>query len=223
MSKKILSIILVSLALTACGNNTESGAGEATQSPSAQATEKPPEITAAPTEAPVVEETEDVVAETPQKQIDEQHLFAEFINYITPTLTEQQGVMDQSSYDVIVKNYMLFPATEKTKVNSLIDKSVTTKHLNKSLSSYLNKFVEISGDVIEIEENETDIGMTAIIHINDENGNSVMGVYPGKSGDIFEGDSATITGVPIANFSFENVSGGYTNATLLATSTITKN
>ncbi|MFC7559832.1 hypothetical protein ACFQY3_14225 [Paenibacillus farraposensis] len=35
---------------------------------------------------------------------------------------------------------------------------------------------------------------------NDENDNTVMAVYPGASGDIFEGDAASVIGVPISNF-----------------------
>ncbi|WDM22537.1 hypothetical protein [Paenibacillus polymyxa] len=70
--------------------------------------------------------------------------------------------------------------------------------------------------------NLVDKSVTTKHYISDENDNTVMAVYPGASGEIFEGDVATVIGVPIANFSYENVSGGYTNTTLLAASFLTK-
>lgn len=233
MSKKILSIILLSIALTACGKSTESkpenkvepqntpAATESTTKPTPSSTtdvketalEQAPETTAPP------QATETTA---PQQNIATENLFAEFINYITPDLTEEQGLMDQKSYDFIVKNYSLFPAKNKAEVTKLVDKSITTKHLNKSLSQYLDKFIQVTGQVIQIEESETDIGFITIVHVLDENGNSLVCVYPGQSGDIFEGDIASVIGVPITSYSFDNISGGFTNATLLALSSLTK-
>ncbi|WP_229524495.1 hypothetical protein [Paenibacillus farraposensis] len=83
----------------------------------------------------------------------------------TPGLTENQASIEQSSYDFIVKNSNLFPSTDRSKVIGLVDKSITTKHLNKNLSLYLNKFVQIRGDIIDIEDDNTAAGTMAVVYI----------------------------------------------------------
>lgn len=211
MLKKILSIALLSVALTACGSNFKETTTRSGSSSTSFATEQT-----------TSSENTALQASTDNQVTDKQYSFAEFMKDGTSVLTEDQASMEQTSYDFIVKNSDLFPSTDKSKVINLVDKSVTTKHLNKNLNLYLNKFVKISGDVIDIEEDDIPIGTTAIVYISDENDNTVMAVYPGASGEIFEGDVASVIGVPIANFSYENVSGGYTNTTLLAASFLTK-
>ncbi|KJD45510.1 hypothetical protein [Paenibacillus terrae] len=213
MSKKVLLITLLSVALTACGSNIKE---ETTKAGSNSST------TSFTTEQTASNENTAQQSSTNNQVTDQQYLFAEFMKNGTPVLTEDQASMERASYDFIVKNSDLFPSTDKSKVINLVDKSVTTKHLNKNLNLYLNKFVKISGDVIDIEEDNIAAGTMAIVYISDENDNTVMAVYPGASGDIFEGDVATVIGVPIVNFSYENVSGGYTNTTLLAASILTK-
>ncbi|PPQ47117.1 hypothetical protein C5G87_19500 [Paenibacillus peoriae] len=210
MLKKVLFIALLSVALTACGSNFKETTTRSGSSSTSFATEQTVSNENTAQQTSTIEAT------------DKEYLFAEFLKDGTPMLTEDQASMEQTSYDFIAKNSDLFPSTDKSKVINLVDKSVTTKHLNKSLNLYLNKFVKISGDVIDIEEDNIPIGTTAIVYISDENDNTVMAVYPGASGEIFEGDVATVIGVPIANFSYENVSGGYTNTTLLAASFLAK-
>ncbi|MGP0577371.1 hypothetical protein ACTP13_10205 [Paenibacillus peoriae] len=211
MLKKTLFIALLSVALTACGSNFKETTTRSGSSSTSFATEQT-----------TSNENTAQQASTDNQVTDKQYSFAEFMKDGTPVLTEDQAFMEQTSYDFIVKNSDLFPSTDKSKVINLVDKSVTTKHLNKNLNLYLNKFVKITGDVIDIEEDNIPIGTTAIVYISDEDDNTVMAVYPGASGEIFEGDVATVIGVPIANFSYENVSGGYTNTTLLAASFLTK-
>jgi len=82
--------------------------------------------------------------------------------------------------------------------------------------------VTISGYVIDIEEDETDYGTMAVIHIMDEYGNSLVGIYLSSTGDILEDDYVTMTGVPTEIFSFDNVIGGVTNAIFFTVSTIEK-
>ncbi|MNJ63892.1 hypothetical protein D3C77_598190 [compost metagenome] len=83
--------------------------------------------------------------------------------------------------------------------------------------------IKVSGHVVQIQEGETEFGIAADIHIIDENGNSIVGVYRNSTGDILDDDYVTMRGVPTALYSFENVGGGITNAILLTVSTIQKN
>lgn len=223
MTKKLLSIILLSLALTACGNSAEKTPVKETKSQNTKTTEQPTKEIK--TEEAVTEDQESVSeqpSETSAQQLDEQHSFAEFIKNVTPSLTEEQSVMEQKSYDFIVKNHTFFPSKNSSKLAKLVDKKITTKHLNKNIDTYLEKFLTITGGVLQIEETETDLGITTIVHVVDEYGNSVMGVYPNNSGDILEDDVVTIIGVPIANYSFDNISGGTTMAQLVALASLTK-
>ncbi|WP_205621578.1 hypothetical protein [Paenibacillus sanguinis] len=56
----------------------------------------------------------------------------------------------------------------------------------------------------------------------DEDDNSIVGVYVGSTGDILDNDFVTMRGVPAAQYSFDNISGGTTISILLAVSTIQK-
>lgn len=87
--------------------------------------------------------------------------------------------------------------------------------MNKNIANYFESFIQISGEVVSVEENNS-LGATfSVIHIMDDNENNIVAVYPNSTGDLLEGDYATVIGPPITNFSFANISGGYTNATLI--------
>lgn len=97
---------------------------------------------------------------------------------------------------------------------------MTTRHLNKNVANYYDQFVQVSGEVISVEE-DSSLGATfSIVHVMDENGNDIIALYPATTGDLLDGDYATVIGAPITNFSFENVGGGYTNATLIGASLV---
>ncbi|WP_139236946.1 hypothetical protein [Paenibacillus sp. 453mf] len=76
--------------------------------------------------------------------------------------------------------------------------------------------------MITIQEEETETGTIAFVHILDDDFNSITGYYFGSTGDILEGDTVRLRGVPTAAYSFANIGGGTTNATLITISTIQK-
>ncbi|MEF2964633.1 hypothetical protein V3851_02225 [Paenibacillus sp. M1] len=141
----------------------------------------------------------------------------------TLTLSYTGGELDQKTYDYIVEHSELFPAGSaelKNKAESEVDVSITSRHLFKNVAPYLDKMVKVSGYVVQIQEEETDVGTIAEIHIMDENDNSIVGIYNGSTGDILDGDFVTMRGVPTSLYSFDNIGGGTTNAVLLAVSTV---
>lgn len=148
---------------------------------------------------------------------------ADFFNELTPYITEDTAFMEQASYDFFGKHNDVFPAITaelSKKVQGLVDSNVTTRHLNKNVANYYNTFVQVNGEVISIEE-DSSLGATfSIVHVMDENGNDIIALYPATTGDLLDGDYATVIGAPITNFSFENVGGGYTNATLIGASLV---
>lgn len=150
---------------------------------------------------------------------------ASVMTQVVTNLTEGASELDDKTREYLVTNYELFPAvtTEtKAKAASEVDTNITSRHLFKNIAPYLSKMVVASGNVVQISEEETDFGTLAVVHILNDNGDSLIGVYLGSTGDILDGDYITFRGVPTASYSFSNVGGGTTNAILLTLSTIQK-
>jgi hypothetical protein len=148
---------------------------------------------------------------------------ADFFNDLTPFVTSDAAVLDQVSYDFIANHSDLFPAsTSELRKNAkgLVNSKVTTRHLNKNVANYYEDFVKVSGQVVQVEEDNS-LGSTfSIVLVMDDNGNYVTAIYPSTTGDLLDGDYATVIGAPIANYSFQNVGGGYTNSTLIGASLV---
>ncbi|SEB28069.1 hypothetical protein [Paenibacillus sp. 276b] len=170
-------------------------------------------------------EVETVAAEAntePQEQ--QSAVTAEMMSVVVPNLVEG-GSVDQKTYDYLVEHADLFPATSaetKKAATKEVDSKITSRHLFKNITPYIDKMVKVSGSVVQVQEEETDFGTVASIHIVDENGNSLIGYYNNSTGDILDGDDVTMRGVPTAVYSFDNISGGTTNSILLAVSTVQK-
>ncbi|MEO2205771.1 PsbP-related protein [Paenibacillus pabuli] len=148
---------------------------------------------------------------------------ADFFNDLTPFLTDNTAVLDQTSYDFIADNNDLFPASTadlRKKAKGLVNSKITTRHLNKNVANYYEDFVKVSGQVIQVEE-DSSLGSTfSVVLVMDDNGNYVTALYPATTGDLLDGDYATVIGAPIANYSFQNVGGGFTNSTLIGASLV---
>ncbi|MGF9700313.1 PsbP-related protein [Paenibacillus sp. MABNR03] len=148
---------------------------------------------------------------------------ADFFNDLTPLITSNTAVLDQTSYDFFANNSDLFPANTadlRKKAKGLVDSKVTTRHLNKNVANYFEDFVNVSGQVIQVEEDNS-LGSTfSIVLVMDDNGNYITAIYPSTTGDLLDGDYATVIGAPIANYSFQNVGGGFTNSTLIGASLV---
>lgn len=149
---------------------------------------------------------------------------AEMMSLVVPNLVEG-GTIDPKTYDYLVEHADLFPATTaetKKAASKEVDNKITSRHLFKNINPYLDKMVKVTGTVVQVQEEETDFGTVATIHIMDENGSSMIGYYNNSTGDILDQDDVTMRGVPTASYSFENIGGGTTNAILLAVSTVQK-
>lgn len=150
---------------------------------------------------------------------------ADMMSLIVQNMIED-GAIDPKTYNYIIEHNELFPATNaqsKKAAGAEVDSKITSRHLFKNITPYLDKMVEVSGYVVEVTEEEIAQGTTlAEIHIIDENDNSIVGIYASSTGDILDGDIVTMRGVPTAQYAFDNVSGGTTNAVLLTVSSVKK-
>lgn len=149
---------------------------------------------------------------------------ADFFNDLTPYITSETAALEQASYDFLAKHTDLFSANTaelRKKVKGLVNTEVTTRHLNKNVANYYDTFVQIRGQVVQVEEDNS-LGSTfSEVLLMDDYGNYITALYPDTTGDLLDGDYATVIGVPIANYSFDNVSGGFTNSTLIGASLVT--
>lgn len=164
-------------------------------------------------------------ANTPASSVTQNTKTADAISNIIPNLVENEH-LDEKTYQYIVEHHELFPAVTpatKNAAKAAVNSKITTRHLFKNITPYLNKMVKVSGEVVQVQEEETDIGTIANVHIMDDNGNSIIGIYMGSTGDILDGDRVTLRGVPSLSYSFQNVGGGTTLAIMLTVSTIQKN
>lgn len=134
--------------------------------------------------------------EAKAKEEAKKSVMANAMQAIVPSVTGDQE-LSKTTYDYIVNNYTLFPAKtaeDKAAAKELVDTSVNSKHLFKNINPYLDRMIKVSGYVVQVQEEETDIGTLATIHIMDDNGNSIIGVYLGSTGDLLDGDNATLRG-----------------------------
>ncbi|WKL00851.1 hypothetical protein Q0F98_28545 [Paenibacillus amylolyticus] len=120
-------------------------------------------------------EVETAVAETgteSQEETSKSAVTAEMMSLVVPNLVEG-GSVNQKTYDYLVKHADLFPAvTAETKkaATKEVDSKITSKHLFKNITPYLDKMVKVTGTVVQVQEEETDFGTVASIHIMDESG-----------------------------------------------------
>ena len=149
--------------------------------------------------------------------------YANAMTVIVPSITEDAAELESTSYAFLSKNNSWFPAVSqqaKTDSRAAVDPNVTSRHLFKNIVPYYEKMIQVTGDVVQVQEENTDIGTLSTVHILDENGNSIIGVLLDTTGDLLDGDVATLYGLPVASYSFDNVGGGTTNAIMLACSEV---
>jgi len=132
--------------------------------------------------------------------------------------------LEKKSSDFIANNSTLFPATEQadiSKVEGMVDNSIDYKHLEKSITEYTDKIMQVKGTVIDVEEYKTDGKAFTYMHFSTENRENFQVIYLGKV-DIFKNDSAVCMGMPVVLNKFENVSGGTSRAIMVIASTVKK-
>lgn len=142
-----------------------------------------------------------------------------------PLITNETLQLQKKSYLYIQNNESLFSGKKQSdiaKLKSQEDASITSKHLNKNAIPYLEKIVSFQGEVISVEENTDRDEPFSYVHVYDEAGQSYSYLTYQTTGDILEGDWVQFWGTPLGKYSFENVSGGFTNAIVIFGGTIEK-
>jgi len=227
MKKRFLMAIFTSLALMTAACGAEEGAKDVSKTQTASETQD--EESSTDKETTEKEELEQAAKEDTEKEEAEKAAAAVAVNnarnYLdhVPYFTEEVVALDKASYNFINTNADLFPAmTEDAiqRVKKLADEEVTSKHLNKNVTPYLEKIVNFAGDVIQIEEGTLDDGTPySLILFEDMDFNAIYAIGY-HSTDILEGDFVEIWGLPLGAYQYSNVDGGVTLAQTLATSYI---
>lgn len=112
----------------------------------------------------------------------------------------------------------LFPTqndSDLQDLESFVDRTIQYKHLTKSLSKYLSNIVEISNvSVVQIFETPIAGHTITSMLVQDQDFNSIV-IYFDRPLEVYQGDSVSIFGLPVASTGFDNVGGGTTNVIVL--------
>ena len=122
--------------------------------------------------------------------------------------------VSDASISFIDAHENFFPTQTEADLQALepfIDRSVEYKHLTKSITPYLSNIISIP-NVSVSQIFETPLAghtITSMLALN-QDGNCFV-IHFDRALDIYEGDTISLYGLPIATSSFDNVSGGTTN------------
>lgn len=132
--------------------------------------------------------------------------------------------LNDESIKFIDEHPELFPADNESDLEELIDYDVEYKQLNKNITPYLTRLIEKKLYVVQIEVYPDMYGKDATFIILENNDGSEVYyvIYFGDTGDIYEDDTVTCIGLPIAQSSYKNVLGGYTKCIVVFGSQVIK-
>lgn len=129
----------------------------------------------------------------------------------------------ESAKEFIDKNEKLFPVTDIEEVSELVNNDITYKQMMKDIDSYSSDLIKISKRrVVQIDVSKDFWGkdISRVILDNSSYTGTYVVIYWGDSSDIYEGDKVECIGLPIAQTSYKNISGGYTRCIVLLGSII---
>lgn len=160
----------------------------------------------------------------PNAELDTQN-FLLHVDYLTTMASNGYLELSEKGESFITENIDLFinqNSETQDKAKSLaVD--IDVRELNKSSSKFLDTFVEFEGFIVEIIEDYYDeFTILTYAHVMDYDFNSYTVFMFGSAEGILEDDDVIFYGLPLGGYSFENVSGGYTNANLFFGSAIEK-
>lgn len=129
----------------------------------------------------------------------------------------------KNSAEFINSNKSLFPTSNKEDLSSVIDETITYKHINKSSDKYTDKMIKVKGQIVEIIELDVEnAGYVTEIYMYDENMQGYHILYLEELKDIFTEDNISVIGTPLGLSGFDNVEGGFTNTIVMLGSYIEK-
>lgn len=134
--------------------------------------------------------------------------------FAQPNMNFGEFSVNDKSIAFIDSHENLFPTYTESdfqELESYVDRTIEYKHLTKSPDKYLENIIEIKDATIyQIFENDLFGHTITSILAGNLNGDYYT-IYFDRSLELYEGDSISFLGLPIAPSGFENVSGGVTN------------
>lgn len=128
---------------------------------------------------------------------------------------EQEFLVTEKAIKFLDEHSNIFPSNDLSLFSEYVDSNITFQMLNKNISKYGDKLIEIPYSyVVDIEESPD--GTLSYIHVVDENMNNYVIYYFGSLDNIFDESEVQIYGLPLDIITFENMSGAYTEAVVLA-------
>lgn len=148
---------------------------------------------------------------------------AEFLAFaISASLNDY--TMSETSISYIKSHPDFFPAKDEAaleKVKENMDSTISPKHLQKNVSSYLETFMtkqNLSATQVQ-EETLTGHTFTWMLAVDEQTYDYYMIFYPGSCG-IYQGDRVSYIGLPVGFATFDNTNGGQTWASIVVASDV---
>lgn len=143
------------------------------------------------------------------------------------TTLQSNGVypyeLNEKALQFLSEHEDCFPVTDYKHIENLVDTSIEYRHIEKNASKYGDKLMEISElYVMSIEEEEIGNSIFTAIQAVDAGENIYVIFYNGSLEDVFKEDIIKVDILPFGVTSYDNVSGGTTNAVIGAGSYIEK-
>ncbi len=128
---------------------------------------------------------------------------------------EQEFLVTEKAIKFLDEHSNIFPSNDLSLFSEYVDSNITFQMLNKNISKYGDKLIEIPYSyVTDIQESPD--GTLSYIHVVDENMNNYVIYYFGSLDNIFDESEVQIYGLPLDIITFENMGGAYTEAVVLA-------
>lgn len=220
--KKILAssiIMLLVLALVACGESDTDEKDNETKKESASVIPQKDEVTQENTDT-----NEETITSKDTTNDKSDSIYLDSLVEDVFSLSEGQTELSQESYDFLRTKTELFPAKTDENINEIkkLAKSIDSKMLNKNPVPYYSSMLQYEGYVVQIHEQTQGEEVAAVVNVADGEGNNYIVFIYKDTGDIYEEDYVRFWGVPVGTLSYNTLDGGSQIANIFMGSHIEK-
>lgn len=227
MSKKFVTsilavVIVLSLGLTGCG--TDTGTDDHTKPAGGTAESTVLEDVAGKNET---ENSESSVSETDDEPVLNVSKSGYDVVATLESYAEASSIgfsLTDSQKEFINSHLYLYPADENdfTELESCIDYGLDYAHMIKNPGKYSGSYAYLDGlQIVQVNESAGQNGEYSYVtkfNLQDQDGNAYYVYYIGESVDVVEDDYVRIAAMPIANSSYQNLSGNSVNTLVMLAS-----
>lgn len=210
--KIIITVLLLSSLLVACGSKNESvNSNKVTNNSDNNVTDKNNNANS---------ELADELYKQTEKPKTKDAILLNVLNTNIEDGFYNYGVISEKAKIFFANHLELFPPEGEIDPN-YINWDLQRKHINKDIQSVGDYLFNLNGTIAEIRTYDSSYGLGKIseMHVVDNDYNSYDVIYYGDIPDKYDNDSISIVGLPYAEISYDNVSGGVTKSIYVVAAT----